>query len=162
MADELVWRPDRAAVEQSAAPPAVRQDSVSREDAADFQRRWERLARPSPAEEQRDGGQDEPASACWDWLAWEAQAADAPAPCHVEFGLPEERLVRVGADRKESDRASEPAELAAPGLEYRAAQPAARKVVLQRGADARGLIEEREEEPAPREFHAQQVAEFPQ
>jgi hypothetical protein len=106
---------NQGAVEQSAARPAVRLNSVLREAAADCLRPWELPARWWPTEEPPDEARDGAARACWERLP--DRLASAPADDLVRaHGVrrveatcaPREILpAMAGADRKESDLAGE-------------------------------------------------------
>jgi hypothetical protein len=152
-------------VEQSDARRAVRQDSVSQEDAGGYRHPSVLPGQWSRPEERRAGVRDEAAPACWgqfpDRPGREARAARALAERRDELGLPGKRWAEAVAGRKESDLAWGPAERAGPELEYRAARPAGQKVVRQPGAAAAGPIGERVEERLQREPRGREQAEPP-
>ena len=122
---------DRRAEERSAARPAVRQDSVSRVDAADSLLPWERPARWSPPEGQRAAAWDA-APAYWEAnrLAW--VRADVLTKVREENRLettrvpPEMLRAKAGADLKEFALAGGPAERGGPESECREAERAVR------------------------------------
>jgi len=125
----LVSRLDRRAEEQWAAPRAVRQDSVSPEDAADCHRPWALRAKSLPPEVP-PGEASAARPAYWEpfqprrvaagWQTPAVAASRAERVFHAQPVLPATKRAAAAAGRIESDRAWGPAESDGPELECHA------------------------------------------